>query len=477
MSLAAALSSAASGLVAVARGTDVVAGNVANASTPGYARREATQTALPDGGVRIASVGRIVSAALLGDSRAAGASVGYSKALSGFYTALEDATGVPGSGTALSDRVSDAEAALIAAAARPDSEVRLGGVTSALRNLVDGVNAAASTLQAARTDADRGIADDVTRLHAGLEDVARLNRSIISTTASGSDASALMDERQRAIDAIADIVPVREVTRENGRVALFTTGGAPLLDGTKPIELTFTPAGAITPQMAVGTAPVSRLMLNGTEVTDSLMDMFAGGSLEARFAIRDTLAPQAQTSLDAFALDLVQRFADPAVDPTLAAGQAGLFTDTSGTVVERGLANRLTLNSGLAADGSGDWRLRDGLGAAAPGDVGRSTLLTALADRFAKPQAAGSTAVSTGARSVAGFAAEIAAQVSTRRVAADNGLGRDTARADAVKSDLLTDGVDTDAEMQRLLQLQQAYAANAKVISAADAMISRILEL
>ena len=40
MSIARALSNAMSGLTATARGTETVAANMANAMTPGYARRE-----------------------------------------------------------------------------------------------------------------------------------------------------------------------------------------------------------------------------------------------------------------------------------------------------------------------------------------------------------------------------------------------------------------------------------------------------
>ena len=38
-------------------------------------------------------------------------------------------------------------------------------------------------------------------------------------------------------------------------------------------------------------------------------------------------------------------------------------------------------------------------------------------------------------------------------------------------------GVDTDAEMQSLLQIEQAYAANAKVISAVQDMIQAVLAI
>ena len=41
----------------------------------------------------------------------------------------------------------------------------------------------------------------------------------------------------------------------------------------------------------------------------------------------------------------------------------------------------------------------------------------------------------------------------------------------------LETGVDTDAEMQKLLLIEQAYAANAKVMTAADEMIQLLLQI
>lgn len=479
MTLAAAMSTAGSGLAAIARGTDIMAGNIANAATPGYGRREVVLANLPEGGVRVASVARIVSASLVGDARAAGATVGYGQTIAAFRASFEEALGTAGGGATLSDKVGALEASLIAAASRPEAEGRLSAAAAAARQLTSGITAAATTIEDLRTEADRGIGDDVSRLLSALNDVGQLNRAIITDKANGRDTASLVDERQRAIDAVSTIVPIREVPRDSGRIALFTAGGATLLDGADPVDLTFAPAGRLGPQMQVDTPPVGRLVMNGEVVTADQMGLFAGGSLEARFTIRDQLAPEAQAGLDAFARDLVERFADPTLDPTLGATVRGLFIDGGGTdpLQERGLANRLGLPASLPADGSADWRLRDGLGAMAPGEVGRPTLLTALSERLAAARITVSTGVTSGTRTAAGFAADLAALASTRRVQADGTLARSTAHADALKTDLLADGVDTDTEMRRLVELENAYAANARVIRAADEMLARILEL
>ena len=72
MSLSNALSVALSGLTAASRGTEVVATNLANAMTPGFARRElqlSPQAHASGGGVQIDGVARVIRSAVLALAR------------------------------------------------------------------------------------------------------------------------------------------------------------------------------------------------------------------------------------------------------------------------------------------------------------------------------------------------------------------------------------------------------------------------
>lgn len=482
MSIAAALSNAVSGLAATARATELVSTNVANAMTPGYGRRELViSSSSLSGGVQIDGIMRSINARVLGDHRIAAADQGGSFTVSQFWSSMEKKIGVAGDGDSLSDRFSALEASLMSAASRPENETRVGAVARAASDLADRLNAIGTAIADARTGAESAISADVDRLNAALAAIAKINRSITIEIANGRDSAALLDERQKSIDSIASILPVREVSRENGRIALFTTGGATLLDGAAPVEIGFNRAGYVQPGMSVGTPPIGRLVIGGEELDDRQMRFIAGGSLGAQFQIRDDLAPKMQAQVDAVARDLYERFADPAVDSTLAAGQPGLFTDDGAAFTaanEVGLANRLRIVGTVDPDGTGEaWRLRDGLNAVVRGDVGRATLLAAMAKALQDTRVTSSTAVSLGSRSAAGFAAELSAHASTRRLRSEEVHAHDTARHDSLKMELMRDGVDTDHEMERLLQLENAYAANARVISAANAMIATILEL
>lgn len=484
MSIARALGNALSGLTATARGTEAVAANMANASTPGYARRDlvvSAQTAGGNaGGVRVDGVSRAVNASVLSESRLAEAARADATARLDFTTRIEEAIGIAGESGSLGATFSAFQSALSSAASRPDDAIRLTQVVDTAAGLARRLNALSDDVQAARNAADQAIAADIASLNKSLAQVAHLNRKIAVLEADGSDPSSLYDQRQGIISDIAKIVPVQEVTRAAGAVALFTVEGAVLLDGTVPTQLSFQQAGQVSANQTVGSG-LFLIVQNGVELTPSQMRLFAGGSLGASVAIRDDLAPQVQNLLDDVALDLHDRLADPAVDPTLGATEAGLFTDAglrASAAGKIGLAGRMSVNDAIVASAGGEtWRVRDGLGASTAGEIGNSTLLLALSDALTKAAAPDAVSGFTGKASHAARLASVEAQVATARVNAQSEAAVRNSQADTIWSRLAADGVDSDTEMQKLLQFEQAYAANARVIQAIQAMMDQILEI
>nr|WP_111297708.1 flagellar hook-associated protein FlgK [Paracoccus saliphilus] len=481
MSIAKAITNAMSGLTATARGTETVAANLANVMTPGYARREvvvASQSV--GGGVRIDGLARIVNASLLSESRLSASSLGEATTRNAFLTRMEGVIGLPGSGEALSTALTGFRTALGAAAVRPDDEIRLAQVVAGAAALAGRLNAASEAVQAARGVAQQDIASDVAVLNASLERVAYLNARISILDADGKDATPLIDERQQVIDRIAGIVPVQEVQREAGKVALFTSEGGVLLDGSLPARMGFQGAPHVTADQTLG-APLQLLTLNGAPLSAGQMRLFAGGSLAANFAIRDKLAPALQAELDAMAFDLHQRLADPGVDPSLAATDAGLFTDRGARATAAdlpGLAGRLVVNAAAdPAQGGALWRIRAGLQASSPDPVGQTAVLNGLLDALeaVRPPQPGSGFEGNG--TMANRFGTVEARVSARRVEGQADLAVRSTRHSTITSSLMAGGVDSDAEMQRLLQYEQAYAANARVLRAVDEMINQILRM
>ena len=481
MSIAGALSNALSGLTAASRSAEMVSNNIANALNENYARREVVLGPRTLGGtgqgVSVTGVSRSVDLVLLSDRRVAQAGTGDRQARAQFYAKLETAIGIPGAEGSLTARVAAFETALIEAASRPESEGRLAKVADTARALANQIGDAATSVQTARADADHKIGAAVAQVNAAMARVAEMNIEIRELLSSGRDPSSMMDQRQQLIDQIASVVPLREVQRDHGQIALFSTGGAVLVDG-RAAQFGFTTAGIVEADMTAGSGGLSGLTVNGLPIaTSGPYSTISGGTLAANFAVRDELAPAAQAKLDAVARDLVERFG--VLDPTLAPGAPGLFTDAGAAFLpanETGLAQRLSLNA--AADpgqGGALWRLRDGLGATMPGPAGNSSLLTALQTALTTSRQPVSGDFLPGLRSFAALNADLLSAVGTARLSADTEASFSAARAEALRVQELQGGVDTDREMQDLLQIEKAYAANAKVIQTVDEMLALLL--
>ncbi len=483
MSITGAMNAALSGLSTTARGAEVVSTNIANAQTEGYGRREMVVAVREMGatsqGVRVAGVVRHSDPVAISDRRLASAGTGARTVASDFLKRIETAVGTPDSETSVNSRIAAFERSLIEATSRPDSEARLNSVAEAAKNLISQIGGAAEEVQAQRARADDQIEDEVARLNKALAQVADLNTKVLAHVGTGRDASGLMDQRQQVIDSIAEIIPLREVARDGGKIALFSTGGAVLLDGT-PSTIGFTPVGIITPDMTLASGALSGLTINGQATpTDAEGGLVSGGSLAAHFALRDVLAPEMQTKLDAVARDLVERFADPALDTTRAVGDAGLFTDLGNPFLatnEEGLAQRLQLNSAVdPAQGGALWKLRDGLGATTQGALGNASLLNDLATALTAQRSPVSGGFSVGTRSYDTLVADMVSGIASNRLTAESETSYAAARYDQLRTVELADGVDTDQEMQTLLLLEQAYSANARVIKASSEMIQTLL--
>lgn len=485
MSITSALNNAITGLTASSRSAELVSSNVSNAMTDGFGRREIQLSARLTGGfgtgVRVDGVERIVDEGVLRDRRLADAELSNASTGLDFYESLQSIIGTPDDPGSLGGRLAQLEGALIEAASRPDINARLDAVVKAAGNVTDALSSASDSIQQLRVDADVGILRSVEQLNSNLERIAEVNALIQRQSASGSDVNALKDQRQNLIDEVAETVPLRIFPRDNGTMTIYSQTGALLLD-SEPSVLSFSASPTISADLSIGAGTLSGLEVNGVAIaTSGPNSPIAGGKLAALFEVRDELAPQAQTRLDSIARDLIDRVASPAVDPTLAPGDPGFFTDGGAAfdpLNEVGLSSRISVNAAVDPALGGDlWRLRDGIAAPVQGPAGNNSGLVALSEALRADRVPASGDVATVGRSSVGLVGDFASLIGADLSAADSRFSFSSARQESLRAAELADGVDTDQEMQKLLLIEQTYAANAQVIRAADEMIQQLLGL
>ena len=202
-----------------------------------------------------------------------------------------------------------------------------------------------------------------------------------------------------------------------------------------------------------GTPPGSepRLLLSGQDVTGRL----TRGRLSAQLELRDQVLPGLQKGLDGFAQALTARFDNQGMT---------LFTDPAGAVpatAQPGFAQSIRVSAAMQATPAA---VRDETGPAGP--AGQSGLIERVLDRVL---GSGTNSLAALARGISTTHAGLAADTASR-------FEVETGVQTALTAKLATaTGVSVDAELADLVRLQNAYAANAKVLSVSQAAWSELL--
>lgn len=483
MSIVSTLNTASSGLAVTAKMTEITASNVANAMTPGYARREAqiSSTVLGNvsGGVQLDSVSRRIDTMLVRSLRDTTSTLNAQQSRTEFLKAFEFLLGTADEGNSLSAHLANLERSLIEAAARPDVESRLAAAVGAAQNLTTRINEISENLHAKREQVDTAIAADVATANSTLQNISTLNRLIQDYTATNRDVSTLLDQRQLALDTLAEIIPLREVVRANNQLTLYSSGGTKLVDGAEAI-LNFQTTTSITADMSITSGALSGLFIDGKLVsTGPAGGRLGEGRLSALFNLRDIEIPQSQVQIDGLAREIIDRMSAAGFDPSLPIGAAGLFTDAGDAfdpMNEAGLGSRLKVNMAVLPEEGGAYhKLRDGLGAATVGPLGNAELITKIANSISASSRPSSQAFGQSEGSVSDLLNTLMSAAATKRLTAEQSQSFSAARHTMLQQEFLADGINTDDEMQVLLVLEKLYAANAKVLKAADDMLSVIL--
>lgn len=482
MSISSAISAARSGLQTTGLRADIVATNVANASTPGYVRRSIMLgESLAGGqtvGVHSDGIARSGDEALTSQRRALTSNLTQANILASTWRSISTRVGDSVDGSTLFQQVSSFETALSNAALSPESSAQVSALLDSAKSVVNEFNSLSDMVVSLRAEADREIKNGVDTVNDALKKVETLNGRISASKPNSSEAAALIDERQRVLDTIAEYLPIQTVERTGGAVDVLTKEGVFLVAG-RAREVTFDPSFNFSPSATLGSGELSGISVDGTDITPgaTTFGAISSGMLSSLFQLRDQDLPTFSDQLDTLAGDLVARLSDDSIDPSKTPGDPGLFVDSS-SAGGPGLAGRLSINAAVdPAQGGETWRLRDGLGAATPGQSGNASTLNGMLAAITSVKSINANGIQ-GNFTSAEMAAHFSSLVGQSRINHESVLSSvSTQHSLLVQAEQTETGVDVDAQMQDLLLIEQAYAANARVIEVATQMLNRLMEL
>jgi flagellar hook-associated protein 1 FlgK len=346
MSLTQALATSLSGLTATQTNLSVVAGNVANAQTPGYIAQSAIQVATGSGGagagVNIASINRILDQFVQQQLRSESSGGAYADLRANFYQQLQQIYGQPGSNTSLDSAFNSFTSAVQALSTSPNSSAAQNQTIGAAQALAQQLNNATNSIQTLRSQADQGIAGDVQQANNALQQIASINAQLAGSSSTDSTAALLESQRDQYVDQLAKLMDIRVVQGSNNQVSVFTGSGAQLV-GTQASQLNFSPAGTVAATDQWNADPTKSGLGTITLVSpggDSVDLVASGGIRSGEIAgylnMRDSVLVQAQGQIDEIAAQMSKALSDTTTAGTAVPGgfDAGIGGLSNGNTIQ-----------------------------------------------------------------------------------------------------------------------------------------------
>jgi len=489
-------------------------------------------------GVRVGEIERYVNARLQLQARQSSSQEEAYRVRDTFLSQLETSLGKPGDNTSIASIMGQLADAFRQLATSPDVITAQVAAISKADTLARSFNDLTKLIQVLRTDAETAIKASVDDINARLVALDDLNEQIGEARALHQSTADLEDQRDIVLSEIAKEMPITYFERENGHVWIVTSDGRTLMDD-EPHPLNFANSfqvnaslsypgslnGIIVDGVDIMPALTSGRLGGLFELRDKILtqaqqqlDELAGRTASL-FALQDmdifnvgaesTLitgrtatggAPAGATTFTdsgggaGLTVGMMVKFTghDTIYEVTALAGATVTIAPVDGSVglqapvannerltyVERpstaGYAGRFKVNPIMNAE---PWRARDGTFVTAPNpNEGDETLPLNVVNMFESLQPF-SPAVGLGSPfTLEGYAAAFITFQGTQRSNTSELLKSQESLTTSLKTRLENEsGVNVDQELALMIELQNAYAANARVVQTVRQLFDDLL--
>ncbi len=478
MSLSTATNITQSGLAAVTAQIAAVSANISAANTPGYAEQTANLATQQYGGVVVTSVTNSQNQALFESLLNATSSSAAQSAMTNGLTTLQQTIADTSSTTSPASQVSGLMTALQQYEAQPNDSSVAASVVTAAQSLAMTMNNASGTVQQLREQTDQQMAASVANVNSLLSQFQALNAQIVSGTASGANVNNLLDSRSSLLTQLSQQMGITTVAGANNDMSVYTDSGVTLFHAGQVSSVTFQPTTTYTAGVTGNAVFVSGVPITGSSATMPIQS----GALYGLANVRDNISVTYQSQLDQIANGLVNAFAE--TDPS-GSGivRAGLFTNGGSATVtssssDVGLAGTLSVNAAVDPSQGGNPQLI-GNGINFNFNTNNYASYTAHLQQLVTNMSSNQTFNAGGqigtSNSVSGYASASAAWLEAQRqTAGSESTYQSTLLSNTTTALSNATGVNLDNEMSKMLDLENAYSATAKLLNTINMMFSTL---
>jgi len=240
-----------------------IGNNIANANTPGFARRVVelqTRTSSNVGisinignGVEVANIQRIADSFIetilqqaTSTNGAAGVKDEFLKRLEGLFSVSGDSTTIGSALTGFFNSINDLTT-------NPSSIELRKNVMEQTTSLVDTIKNTYNSIADLQTEADNRLTSEIANVNSIASQIADLNVLVSQRETSGQTASDERDKRDVLVNKLADKIGFTTLNNPDGSINITFANGFPLVSGNTARALELTSA----PSFAAGTLPPS----------------------------------------------------------------------------------------------------------------------------------------------------------------------------------------------------------------------------
>lgn len=433
---------------------EVTSNNIANANTPGYTREVPDLTEAPPvqlgnllygQGVSLQDIQSVTDPVLQLSIQQETSNQGQ---LTSFTNAMDQVQSLfnETQGVGLQGALSQFFNSLQSLSTNPSSSSLGQAVLSAGQNLASDFHQIASNLTQIQSGLDQNVTEDVTQINQLTSQIANVSGQIESLQAQGNDTGSLVDQRTQLVNKLSNLIGLSVTNNAGGNYTLSTQNGSLLVVGNQSFNLQ-TQLNASTGSQDV--------YANGTDITASITQGDLGGLIQAR----DTSIPDALTSLNTLAYNLVNAFNTQSTAGYEASGSPGVnfFTplgSAAGAASQISVA--ITSPSQIATSSDGT-----------AGSNGNVLLLAGIQNQ---PVVSGQT--------VTDYYASLVDTIGNQISAANSQQQASTALMQQLQNQLTSiSGVSIDDEATNLVKYQNAYEASAQVISLVNQLMQTTINM
>ena len=341
MGLSSALSTAMSGLRANQAALAITSSNIANAQTPGYVAQSPNQVEVATNGfgssVQVTGVNRELDVFVQNQLRTETAGAGYADQTANILGQLQSVYGTPGGTGTLETAFNDFTTAVQALSTTSAGQTTQVTALSAAQALAQQLNSTTQGIQALRSNVEQDIGSSVTTANADMAQIASLNTQLQSLSPTDPAAATLEDQRDTAINQLAQLVDVKVTTDGSNQTNVFTSSGVQLVGGGLASKFNFASPGTLTANSLYNADPtksgvgsLSITLPNGASMDVVSNNVIRSGQIAADLTLRDQTLVQAQSQVDQMAATLATSLSDQT---------------TAGTAVTSGTQSGFSLNT------------------------------------------------------------------------------------------------------------------------------------